>query len=59
MTSREFDKLADEYFERFGENYPLVITSQTSLDEHAKKIRECIQSGKKAPEPKYVDGADY
>lgn len=59
MTSRDFDKLLDEYFERFGENYPLVITSQVSLSEHAKRIRKCLDSGRKAPEPKYEAGAVY
>lgn len=59
MSDKEFDKLLDEYFERFGENYPLVITSQVNFDEHAKRIRKCIDSGKKAPEPEYEAGAVY
>lgn len=59
MTSKDFDKLLDKYFEKFGKNYPLVITSQLSFEEHAKRIHECINAGKEAPEPHYKEGALY
>jgi len=59
MTGKDFDKLLDEYFDRFGENYPIVITSSVNFDDCAKQIRKCIESGKKAPAPEYEDKAVY
>ena len=53
----ELEILLDEYMKRFGEPYPLVI-----IDSRIKAvsiIKECLKSGKKAPKPKYKEGAIY
>lgn len=53
------DVLIDEYFERFGEMYPLVITDMRSEQEVEKDIERCIRTGKKKKAPKLKQGLFY
>ena len=55
----EFEKLSKIYFEKFGDNYPLVITGNKSLEEVNKRIKECLEIGKPEEEPEYESGAYY
>jgi hypothetical protein len=43
---KEFDKLADEYFDKFNRNYPIMITDDFTFDEAIKEIKEALKSGK-------------
>lgn len=56
MSSKEFDDLLNEYYEKFKEPYPLVITQMGDVSED---IKNCIKTGKPAKEPEYEEGADY
>ena len=50
----------DEYFDHFGENYPLSITGSIGDEEELiRTIRKCIEDDQPAPEPSYRDGCDY
>ena len=43
---KKFDEVSSEYFKKFERKYPLIITSQQSLEWHINKMQECIKSGK-------------
>lgn len=49
----------NQYYERFGENYPLYIVRTTSDEKEMEKVLQCIRSGEKAKEPSYESGAIY
>ncbi len=55
----KLDQALDEYFEKFGENYPLVITSMMTTDEIIADVRKYIAKGKPKPEPKYNSRYNY
>ncbi|MBQ1771745.1 MAG: hypothetical protein II000_07370 [Clostridia bacterium] len=55
----KLDNALDEYFDKFGENYPLVITSMMTNDEIIADINKYIKSGKPKPEPKLNKRYDY
>ena len=55
----EFDNLLDEYFEKFGTDYPIDRTSLMTTEEIMRDVRKCIDTGKKKPEPKYRKGLIY
>ena len=61
--SKETDILQealDAYFERFGKNYPLVISRSYGSDEElAAAVRKCIEEDTPAPEPVYDPECDY
>jgi len=53
------DELLKEYYNTFGEDYPLMITEMITADEVIEDIRKCLISGKRA-EPMELDaGLDY
>lgn len=56
---KRFDALSKNYFEKFGENYPICIVGQISLKEICKDIEKCLKTGEKKPPLEYEDGADY
>lgn len=56
---KKFDEVEEQYRKVFEESYPLMITDTRPLSEHIRIMKECIQSGKPCPEPKYKDRADY
>lgn len=58
-TEKEFDKLLDEYFDKFTENYPLGITSLLTTEEHINKIKTAITDGKPVEEEKNIEGIIY
>ena len=47
------------YYDHFGENYPLLITSTKTDDEIIKEIDLCIKTNEKAGEPVFDDDSDY
>lgn len=55
----DFEKKLEEYFEKFGTNYPLMITASIDEKKIIADIDKCIKNGTEAKEPEYVDGADY
>lgn len=42
----EFEQLAEQYFDMFGTNYPLDITSELTLAEHIERIEKAIKDEK-------------
>lgn len=46
---KQFDALLAEYRKKFGKNYPLLITSTKTTQEHINDIQTAIQTNKKAP----------
>lgn len=55
----ELEKALNDYYEHFGENYPLGIARTMLEDEVVNDIEHCIESNEKAAEPKYEDDRDY
>lgn len=54
MSDEErFEKALNDYREKFGKNYPLVITSLASTEDVIADIEKCIRKGKSKPEPKF------
>lgn len=53
------EKALKRYYEHFGENYPLLITSNLTDDEVIKDIEKCIETNTKAKEPEYDSDGDY
>lgn len=53
------EELLNEYFDMFGENYPLMMTSQLSEREVISDIQSCIETGKPAKPVEYEDGLIY
>lgn len=47
------------YYEKFGVNYPLMITSQMTAEEVIEDIRNCIETNTKAEAFDYLKDADY
>lgn len=44
----------NRYYDKFGEDYPLLITSMLSDKEIIRDIRKCLESGERA-EPLELD----
>ena len=53
------EELLEEYYEKFGENYPLMITSMLSSEEIIDDIRACLESGKPAQPMELDPELDY
>lgn len=53
----KFDAVADEYFAKFGENYPLIITSQQPLSWHIQIMQAAIKSGRPCEAEPFPDEA--
>lgn len=53
------DTLLDVYFKEFGENYPLAVPSDKTDEEIIADIKNCLENGEPAEEPKYEAGCDY
>lgn len=52
------DKLLDQYREKFGEQFPLMLVMGMSEDDIIKIIEECLEKG--VPyDPELEEGADY
>ena len=49
----------DIYADRFGENYPLSITSLLTSEEIIAEIRECLERGTPAEPIEYEEGLIY
>lgn len=43
---KQFDDLLDKYFEKFGQNYPLNITSLLTTEQHISRIKSAISDNK-------------
>lgn len=56
---KNLEEALNDYYEHFGENYPLMITGSVPVDEIIDDIEQCIEKNEKAEEPKYEDEADY
>lgn len=54
-----FDELLKEYFDTFGQNYPLMITSDVEEDEIIRDIIACIENGEPAKPTEYEEGLIY
>lgn len=53
------EKALQRYYDVFGQNYPLMITSDKSEEEILEDINRCIASGEPAAEPEYEDDTVY
>lgn len=53
------DELLREYFDAFGEDYPIMITAMVSADEVIEDIRKCLINGKPATPMELEEGLDY
>lgn len=53
------EKLLNEYYEKFGENYPLSVGDGRSSKEIIKDIKHCIESGEKAESMIYDEDKIY
>lgn len=49
----KLEKYLDLYFKMFEENYPLTRTSEMTEEAHIERIKRCIATETKAPEPDY------
>lgn len=47
------------YYQRFGENYPLIVSDTKSDEEIIARINDCIENNQLETEPEYTDNADY
>ena len=52
-------ELLKDYYEMFGENYPLMITATVSADEVIEDIRKCLINGERAKPMELEAGLDY
>lgn len=52
-------ELLKDYYEMFGEDYPLMITAMDSEDEVIEAIRNCLINGKRAEPMELEAGLDY
>ena len=53
------EKALKQYYEVFGQNYPLMITSDKTDEEILEDIERCIASGEPAAEPVYEEDMVY
>lgn len=56
---KRLDKASDEYFELFGENYPLFFTDMRKTEDIIADIEECVKTKKKKEEPEINREYDY
>lgn len=47
------------YYQRFGKNYPLIVSDTKSDEEIIARINDCIENNQLEAEPEYTDNADY
>lgn len=60
MTPEErFEFLAKEYRSKFGEFYPVFMTTMLSTEELIADIEDCLRTGKKKEIPDLQEGVDY
>ena len=59
VEEKQFDALLDEYFDKFGKNYPLDVTSTLSTQEHKERLRNALRDNKAVPEEKNEPNVDY
>ncbi len=55
----KLDNALNEYFAKFGENYPLLITALASTEEIIEDVEACIANGEPKPEPELDEDVDY
>ena len=53
------EKALKEYYNHFGENYPLIIVENMTDDEIVQRINHCIETNQKEKEPDFEDDNDY
>ena len=53
------EKWLNYYYEEFGENYPLLITSTASTSEIIQDIRQCLENGTPAKPLELDPELDY
>lgn len=58
-TELRFNELADKYYEKFGKDYPYMITSAMTLEDVCADIEKCLKTGKPKKDYPYKKGADY
>ena len=51
--------LLQDYFDMFGEKYPLMFPSDKTEDEIVDDIRQCLINETRAPQPEYEGDLDY
>lgn len=56
---KTLDKALNLYYEHFGKNYPLCVTSNRSNEEIIEDIELCIDTDTEAERPNYDEYADY
>lgn len=56
---KTLDKALNLYYEHFGKNYPLCVTSNRSNEEIIEDIELCIDTDTEAERPNYDEDADY
>ncbi len=56
---KTLDEALNAYYNHFGENYPLCITSSKTTEEIIDEIELCIDTNEKADEPVYEDELEY
>ena len=47
---KQFDAFLDKYFDIFGKNYPMDITSSMTTEEHIARIEKALSDNKEVPE---------
>ncbi|MBQ6439342.1 MAG: hypothetical protein IJJ06_04265 [Mogibacterium sp.] len=53
------EKALEEYYEHFGQNYPLMITATVDSEAIIADIERCIATNTLAKEFEYEDGLIY
>lgn len=49
----------EEYYIKFGKNFPICITDTSSDNEIIEKIKKSIKNNKEEQEPDFEDDFDY
>ena len=52
-------QMLEEYYIKFGKNFPICITDTSSDDKIIKKIKNCIKNNEEQPELDFEDDFDY
>jgi hypothetical protein len=53
------EEALERYYQKFGENYPLMIADTKTDEEIIERINRCIKTNQPESEPEYNDGSDY
>lgn len=56
--NEKLEKKMDEYFNHFGDSYPMFQVENLSVSEHINHIDNCIKSNKDVYEMGYVNEID-